>query len=364
MHAGRYHLALFLAVALVWLYVAFCGAGTIWDGAAAIYTVVDTGKLVLPHGRITHGLFSLPLVWASSRSRNIPLLEAVYALSWALIPLAALAATFFLLRRRSAESRIVAALIILSIPLPGQIMMFAEVHHLAQLTPLLLILAFEPMTVARLAAFLALAAFCGLHHPAAFLLFLLLAAVLGWKFVRRRAGLLDKIASGAMAIALVLSGWRFLFGLNDYEKSERTLATTILHYSLGLHGSPEIYVLLMFIAATLLVFYHPRPGALPAVLSLAALVILWWASDPGELGARRHLAPLRISVRPDAVSVLSHGTCAGPPPMVRGTRGACHHCAHVLRLPDGSGHGLPPVAYEAANATGHSHYAPHRGILD
>ena len=291
--AGSTTLAASIAVLLAVTYaiVGLQGIGTIWDCASILYYAVDTGRPFVYSGRYTDAIFGWAAIAAHRVTDNLRVVEAAFAMAHLSVTLIAWVLTAYLLRGSTDIPRLIAALMILTIPLPGQAYVCTDINHVAVMVPVLILLAAQPMTGKRLALFAVVAAACFLDHPGSLFAFILVGIVLGakWTLERRFAWPSDRYASVLTGLLLGASLLRFSLGLTEYEKSDMRFATTMLHLTLGLVGLPGILALLAYVAAGALLLVRfdaaAHRSALWTWIMLGALLagaasILPWAVDP------------------------------------------------------------------------------------
>ena len=275
---------------LTYMIVSLQGIGTIWDCSAIFYFAIDTGRPFVYPYRYTDFFFGWVVVAAHRFTDNIRLLEALFAYAHLSVTLLAWLLCVYLLRRSSDIARLLTALMILAIPLPGQAYVCTDVNHVAVLMPVLVVLAVEPMSRTRVALFSAISVFSFLDHPGSMFSFLLLAVVLAAKkrLDGRFDSSLERFACLLTALLLVGSVWRFAFGLSEYERAEMQVATTVSHFRLGLWGFTGIAVALTYLAAGGFLAGRLDPARRRATawervaggaLLVAAACILLWASD-------------------------------------------------------------------------------------
>jgi hypothetical protein len=202
--------------------------------------------------------------------------------------------TAWVLRRSSDAVRLLAALMILVVPLPGLASVCFETAHVAPLIAALVVLAAMPMNRLRLLIFADIALFCLLDHPASMFAFAVVLVVMAaGRFMDVEAGARGWVAPAAMGITvlvLTLSVLRFFFLLNPYERTEMNLETTVMHARLGLAGLPALMVLCVFVAAAAACVclragaarrgIDPWPWVAVGALLLGAACIVFWASRP------------------------------------------------------------------------------------
>lgn len=114
----------FLAVATIIAvggYAAWCRAPLIWDGSYQFAETLRSGSPYVYLTRFHTRILWQPVVWLMPFTDNMRLLQAVYGLPFLLAPAAALAASWWFVRRTMPTLIVWAAIGILATPLPGQI---------------------------------------------------------------------------------------------------------------------------------------------------------------------------------------------------------------------------------------------------
>ncbi len=288
----KYHLWIAFPLALTYGLIALQGIGTIWDCSNILYFALDTGRPFVYSDRYTDAMFGWSVIIAHRFTDDVRLLEACFAFAHLSVTLLAWILSVYLLRRSSDTPRLVAALMILAIPLPGQAYVCTDVNHVSVMAPVLVVLAAGPMSRKRLALFAVISTLSFLDHPGSLFVFALVTVVFAakWRFERRLWSWADRLACSLTALLLGASLWRFA-GLTEYEKTDMQMATTLLHFSLGLFGLPGILVVLVYVAAVAILVGRvdgtARRSAACGWVTMGALLvgaacIVIWAADPSR----------------------------------------------------------------------------------
>jgi hypothetical protein len=289
----KYHAWIAFPLALTYAIIGLQGIGTIWDCSNLLYFSLDTGRPFIAFDRYTDSIFGWSVIIAHRFTDDVRLLEACFAITHLSVTLLAWILSAYLLRWSSDTPRLVAALMILAIPLPGQAYVCTDINHVSVMAPVLVVLAAGPMNRKRLALFAVISTLSFLDHPGSLFVFALVTIVIAakWRFECRFGSLLDRLALSLTALLLGASLWRFAFGLTEYEKAEMQLATTVLHFRLGLFGLPGILVVLVYVAAAAILVGRVDAAACRSAawgwvaigaLLVGAACIVSWAADPSR----------------------------------------------------------------------------------
>lgn len=112
---------------------AFCLAILTWDGSFYFLQTLQDGTPMMPHGRWMNWLLLQPVLWARPLAGDPTHLAILHGLMCSILPLFSLGMCLLMLRGPFARLRYWAVLGILLVPLPGQILMIAEVTPALQL---------------------------------------------------------------------------------------------------------------------------------------------------------------------------------------------------------------------------------------
>lgn len=274
---------------------AISGAEIAWDGAFALFNILDTQHPNVGYGRFTQiPLYSL-VIAVSHVTSDLTILKTIFGLIYGGITLLALASSWWLVRHRQegAPLFIWSALGIGLGTLPGQICAVCQSTLSVQLTyPVLLaILIRMPRYAIPIVMLLSAAIF--FFHPIAIPLFALagvLAFLMGLNGVesRRRMWLWSVAFVGLATLALV----RFELSPTAYETGELSGQVLYTRFFDSFAGLPLIAIVFAWVAALLLLI-QPWLESLNQfrgkgfILSIASLTVaggllIWWASDPHQ----------------------------------------------------------------------------------
>jgi hypothetical protein len=268
------------------------GLALAWDGAWYLFNVLDRGRPFTLFARWVNVPLDVPVVMARLLTRDTGLPSLVFGLAYFAVPVVALAASWWVVRKRAPRLFVWAALGIGLVCLPGQAFAVSETMTAIQLAwPILLaVLAGSVrenrVLVAGLAVAVALSVFVGI----ALLLGIALAAVIVGRFGRgdrigRRFVLvmlgLAAVAAARSVISLDIAG----------HASEATTSVLLARFRSSVLGLPLIS--LIFTCATGVLLVGASVGRLRkrpivairldrlAIVSalLASVAILLWAVD-------------------------------------------------------------------------------------
>jgi len=284
--------ACFGPLALGYLVAVCCGAALAWDSGGIFFQLLDTRAPVTPNQRWVNAVAQLPALLASRVTDNLALLGFVFGLTWALVPLGALAAAWLLARRRAPELFVWPVMAVGLGLLPGLFYLGTEADvALVLVWPLFLATLLgvaRPLwpVVAVCAILLAIS------HPYAIGLFALLAALA--LLLRRREGRHRRELVGwALAFGLLagLTALRFLLFHTGYERDQLSRGALAWNFLVALRGYPAAALGGTAVAA-LLALALPHAGTRAArraaraaqaiALLLVAACLLLWARDPHQ----------------------------------------------------------------------------------
>ncbi len=268
---------------------ALCGAPLAWDGSYYLLKALDAQAPFTPHHRLINVLLQGPALLVSRYTDNMAVLRVLFELGYVAIPLSALAASWWIVRRRAPDLFAWAALGIGLGALPGQFNMNSEAIAAVQLfwPALLALLVGMPGGVAPVAAVLVALMF--LAHPIAGALFVAgagTAALVALVAPRRRRVLAPWIVGlGVLAVL------RLVVARDSYETSELTAHAQVLAFEKSVLGWPLLALVCAWFAAVALFMarrrgFAWRGGAAPAYVAACVLVamtgtaLLPWALDP------------------------------------------------------------------------------------
>ena len=258
-----------------------------WDGSYIALNVLWAQEPFMPHGRwVNLPLQALALV-ASRWISDTDTLAVIFGAAYSLIPAAALAASWWVVRDREPRMLVWPALGIGLLALPGQAFFVSEAMLAVQLVwPLVLAVALDVVHRHRfLLGCLALA--LAFAHPVAvgllgmILIMWVVTPSMRWP-IRRR------LAVGALALVVVIAlGLRYFAGANSYESEQVSLAT-LSSQAQTLDTARLAAIGLVYFAAITLLLGAAVHGRERRALELVALIplapaaglMMLWAVDP------------------------------------------------------------------------------------
>lgn len=166
----------FAVVAAAYLAASILGLGLTWDGSYSLFRALDDGWAITPWARVVNIPLVLPVVAARSLTDDPTVLAAIFSLSYLLVPMGSLAASWWVVKDRRPRLFVWAVLGIGLVMLPGQVFPISEALMTTQMAwPVFLaILAVDLGRHARLLLFVGLV--MALSHSVAVAIFLGLAA--------------------------------------------------------------------------------------------------------------------------------------------------------------------------------------------
>ncbi len=242
----------FALVAGALVIAAICGAALSWDGSYYLFETLDSQTPYVPHDRLSDLLLNWPALAASRFTADFTIIRLVFNLAYAVVPLAALAASWLIVRKTAPSLFVWAALAIGLGTLPGQFSLIGEGIQVAQLGwPVLLatLLRLPRRHIPLVVVFVALVF---VEHPtgSAVLGFsALIAAIIGLRYREDRW----KMWGWACGLA-ILGVVRFLRLYGDsYETGQLSLSLQVDHFHSSVAGMP-LYALLFAWSAALVIF--------------------------------------------------------------------------------------------------------------
>jgi hypothetical protein len=238
----------FALVAGALIIAAICGAALSWDGSYYLFQTLDKQTPFVPDGRSYYLLLNWPALAITHFTTDFSVVRSVFGLSYILVPLLSLGASWLIVRKAAPSLFIWPALAIGLGTLAGQFFLTGQGIQPAQLAwPILLAtllrLPGRPFLIALVFAALIFAL-----HPigiAIFALCALVAAVLGLRYEADRMKMWSW-AGGLVLLALV----RFLLANGDGSENWQLSinAPTDLYHS-ALAGMPLVALLFTWSAA-------------------------------------------------------------------------------------------------------------------
>jgi len=277
-----------ISIALV--VAALSGAALSWDGCYYLFKVLDSGQPFIPPNRYLGYVLQLSTLAVRVLTDDLTILQTVFGLTYAVVPLLALAACWWVVRRDAPALFIWPALSIGVGLLPGIFFLTAGgVQAVALFWPVLLgTLLGLPRTTLPVVAVFALLTF--LAHPSAGVLLLIAGGVALW--AARPSGEQRGRMLAAAATFAVLGVARFAIHQTVAGSEVTTLAGYSAAYDAAVKGYPLFILGATWLAgitvlAAALTSKSAQPEVAPALRSLqyvglgvAGVLGLAWARHP------------------------------------------------------------------------------------
>jgi hypothetical protein len=248
----------FILVAGALIVAAICGDALAWDGSYYLFETLDNQTPYAPHGRLHDLLLNLPALEASHLIQDFTIIRLVFNLSYIILPLATLAASWLIVRKRAPALFVWPALAIGLGTLPGQISLTSEGIQAAQLGWPILLATLLRLEWRWFPVALAFAAVVFVAHPtgsAVFGLSALVAAVIGFRHREDRW----KMWGWACGLAVLAVACFLLVYTDAYETGQMSMSLQEAHFRSSVAGMP-LYALLLTWIAALVLFLLPRIG--------------------------------------------------------------------------------------------------------
>lgn len=279
-------------IALAMLVAAKAGAGLSWDGSAYLFAVLDTQRTFSPNSRFINVPLQLPVLLLNLLTSNTSALGTIFGLSYALVPLLALVASWFVVRERADTLFIWSALGIGLGLLPGQFLLVSEANMALQLGWPIVLAALIGIRRGSIPLVVVLALALFSSHPYAIGLLAIaacLAFVTGWRQreVRRVQWVVALLFGSLSAVAAL----RFLRSRTQYESEQISLGIVGWASRVSLQGWPTVALIgaVLAAASTCLAPFAARRGSRRLVrclggvgllgIGVTAVSLSLWASD-------------------------------------------------------------------------------------
>ncbi len=262
-----------------------------WDGGWILFAILDSRSPVRYADRLANlPLHSVVLI-AARLTDNLRVLESVFSLVYAGIPVLGLALSWWTVRRVDRRLFVWPALGIGLATLPGQFNFLSDsIMALNLFWPVYLwILCAAPPFALPVATLLAAAVF--FMHPVAMPLFVL-GALVAFLLALKRPEVRTRmiVVAGTLAVGAAARLVLFFVTRTPYESAETSLSMQLQHLTTGIARLAVAAEAAVWVAA-LAVFLRPRLSARPACarvlaltawagVSAAGLLLLGWASNP------------------------------------------------------------------------------------
>src|SRR5512145_3130368 len=255
------------------LVASFCGAALVWDGSAYLFHILDTGTPFVPQSRYINVPLHGIVLFAGNFTRDIAILQVIFSLVYAAIPLLSLIASWWIVRDQVRHLFIWAALGILLGLLPGQFVFIAEEFIAIELiwAIWLAILIGVPLRVVPLVIVLTVAIL--ISHPIAIVLFgltALLALGYGLRFpsVRHRMWLWALVFGGLMIVSILF----VVLSADSYADGKFSLEALRYAFGSSIAGLPLLALVCVWLAALVLFLAVRVDQQIRRAVHVAALI--------------------------------------------------------------------------------------------
>ncbi len=281
--------ACFVPLALGYLVAIICGAALTWDNAGLFFQMLDMQSPIAPQQRWLNVVTQAPALLASHFSDNLSFLSILFGVTWAILPLGALALSWLIVRHRAPELFLWPVLALGLGLLPGLFYLPNEANTALMLAWPLLLGTVLGVSRPALLGMVICALLLAISHPYAIGLFALLTALA--LLVWQREGQQRRELTGwalAFGILTFLTTLRFLLFHTSYESAQLSLGALGWNFLVAVRGYPAAALgCAAIIALLFLVLPYVGAGATRIVravqlvaLFLFAVLMLLWARDP------------------------------------------------------------------------------------
>jgi len=291
-HDRHFHAwAYFGPTAVGLVYATLCGAGLSWDSSGLLFETLDKQVPLIPNGRLIDLPLQLPVLLVSHVTDNLAVLQTVFGLSYAAVPLIALAAAWWIVRDTTQPLFLWAALGIGLITLPGQFNLTEEANIALQLFWPVLLALLTGMRRVHAPLVLALVAAIFFSHPYAIGLFAV-ASVVALAIGLRRADESRRMRWWALGFAALAAVALVRFLWSPYDTQQVSQGGLLWSLTMSAAGLPLVALVGALLAAAAL---YAAPFArlrgkqqlaqtLRAIevvgIAVAAVSLVLWARDP------------------------------------------------------------------------------------
>lgn len=281
----------FVCVAIAMLIAGVSGAALSFDGSNYLFQILDSQAPHTPNDRLVNVPLHLPVILASHLTSNMSVLGIVFSLIYATIPLLALVASWWIVRKRAPHLFVWPVLCIGLATLPGQFYLVSEAMYAMHLTwPVVLaILVRAPARYTPVVALCAVAIL--VSHPFAVVLLgfaVGLAILQGWLYKGERERMWEW--AFGLGVVLIIAVISFLFTSSGYESAQLSFEVLTRDFKASVVGFPLISLLFIWLATLALLVevylrYRMQFDPLPMVMAvefagiaIAGLLLFFWAS--------------------------------------------------------------------------------------
>jgi len=274
-------------------FAAVSGAAMAWDGSYILFKILDLQSPFLPHDRLVniplHGLVLL----VNRFTNDLNILQTVFGLAYASIPLVALALSWWVVRGHAEPLFIWVALGIGFGTLPGQLCFACEaLFAILLFWPILLAILIRIRTRHAPIIFLLVISIF-FTHPIAIILFVLAACCSFVMVFRSHDGRMwmSMWVFGFIAMA-ILKLSAFVIFPSPYEVSLLSRAALKFHFAISASGLPLVAVICTWFAASMIFLsslsrrsnnlkysFIIKSLVVTSILAAGSLLVIW-ARDP------------------------------------------------------------------------------------
>jgi hypothetical protein len=261
-----------------------------WDGSYYLFKVLDSGQPFLPPNQFLGYLFNVPLLLFRIATDDMIVLQAVFGLTYAAVPLIALAACWWVVRQQAPALFVWPAFGIGVGLLPGMFYLVGAGWQVVALFWPVLLATMLGLPRSSLLVVVVCSALVFLAHPAAVFLFVLSSVVAVWTGMRVERGRRNMLVAAATFGLLAVA--RIVIYRAAPDADPLAIATYTAAYEAAVRGYPLIIVgAAVFAAATMLwaarLGKPSEPEVAPVLrffqfvgLGVAGALALDWARHP------------------------------------------------------------------------------------
>ena len=253
LQSGNQIALFFLFTTAGFLAAVMVGAALSWDGSYFLFSMLDSGQTFAPHSRFINSVAQYPALLASRFTNNMSLLIGLFGLGYAIFPIGALTASWFVVRKHSPSLFIWVALGTTFAILAGQFSLTTEALIVLHLAWPLAIMAVVPSRWFHIPLIIIFSVLVFISHPTAIALFAMVAVmafIVGLRFPEQR--LTKWLWAGSMVVFGGIALARFIATRTVYESDQLSLSKLEEAYTTSLAGVAIIAIALGLLAAVVL----------------------------------------------------------------------------------------------------------------
>jgi len=214
----------FLLVIIGLVAAAVAGGGMVNDGSYYFIRALKQGFPFIPNRRMIHDPTQRPLLFAAQFISDLGVLQSVFSLAYALIPLLSLVAAWYVVRKDDRSLFLWAALGILIAPLPVQFAYIAESAHSVQFFVPVALAFLVPLRWRNVPIIVIFGVASFFTNPVSILLFgglAIMAFIAALHYHEQRRGRL--IVAGIITAVAIIGAIRLAVQINPYESEQLSL---------------------------------------------------------------------------------------------------------------------------------------------